>query len=50
VKPLDGEIVIGDRRSVTLKLATSGALPAGHWRAALCDSKDFQVGHIEIML
>jgi hypothetical protein len=50
VKPFDGEIVIGDRRSVTLKLATSGALPAGRWRAALCDSKDFQVGHIEIML
>jgi hypothetical protein len=49
-RPLTGEVVIGDRRSVTLKLTASSATPAGRWRAALCDADGLQIGRIEIVL
>jgi hypothetical protein len=49
-KPLQGEIVVTGKRSATLTLATSPSVPAGRWRAALCDAKGVQMGHIEIML
>ena len=45
-----GEIVVTGKRSATLTLATSPSVPAGRWRAALCDAKGVQMGHIEIML
>lgn len=48
--PLHAEIVIGDGRSVTLKLATSRSVAGGRWRAALCEDDGLQVGHIEILL
>jgi hypothetical protein len=49
-RPLQGQIAIIGRRSVTLTLATSQSAPAGLWRAALCDTSGVQVGHIEILL
>jgi hypothetical protein len=50
VNALEGALVIGDQRSVTLRLTTSSTHRAGRWRAALCDDQGYQVGRIEIML
>jgi hypothetical protein len=49
-RPLAAEIVFGARRSITLRLATSGSIASGRWRAALCEADGLQVGQIEIML
>jgi hypothetical protein len=48
--PLEGEITIAGRRSLTLTLTTPPSAPSGRWRAAFCDAEGVQVGTMEIML
>jgi hypothetical protein len=48
--PLEGEIAIAGRRSLTLTLTTPPSAPSGRWRAAFCDAEGLQVGTMEIML
>lgn len=48
--PLEGEIAIAGRRSLTLTLTTPPSAPSGRWRAAFCDAEGVQVGTMEIML
>jgi len=48
--PFEAEVVLGGRRSATLKLSTARWIAGGRWRAALCDHDGLQVGQIEIIL
>jgi hypothetical protein len=48
--PLEGELVIAGRRSVTLFVTTPQSAPSGRWRAAFCGADGMQLGTMEIML
>jgi hypothetical protein len=49
-EPMEGLLVLGDRRVATLALTTRRNSMPGAWKAAICDRDGIQVGYVEVEL